>query len=87
MMGMYWTDEKLAQAQRFRGIAEEMGLAASQLALAWTLRRPEVASAIMGASRASQVDENAAAVEVEIPDDVLGRLDSLFPGPAETYPL
>ncbi|MCX7428094.1 MAG: aldo/keto reductase family protein [Planctomycetia bacterium] len=87
MMGMYWTDEKLVRARQFKGIAEEMGLAASQLALAWTLRRPEVASAIMGASRASQVDENAAAVEVEIPDDVLERLDALFPGPAETYPL
>ncbi len=68
-------------------IAEGMGLKPSQLALAWTLRRPEVCSAIMGASKVSQLEENIAAVEIDIPDDILKPLDELFPGPPETYPL
>lgn len=87
MMQMYWSDEKLASAQKFKGIAESMGLKPSQLALAWTLRRPEISSAIMGASKVSQLEENIAAVEIDIPDDILKALDELFPGPPETYPL
>ena len=44
---------------------------AVQLALAWVLRRDEVASAIIGASRPEQVHQNAAASGVELSDDVL----------------
>jgi aryl-alcohol dehydrogenase-like predicted oxidoreductase len=46
-----------------------------QLALAWVLRRPEVASAIVGASRPEQVSENAAAAGVELGEDTLRAID------------
>ena len=46
-----------------------------QLALAWILRRPEVASAIIGASRPEQVHSNAQASGVELSDDVLDAID------------
>ena len=85
LMRMYWTPEKLEKAQQFSLIASDLGLKASQLALAWVLRRPEVSSAIMGASSVAQVQENAAAAEATIPEDVLKKLDELFPGPGETY--
>ena len=87
MKSMYWSEKCLTQAQQFKGIAEQMGVKPSQLALAWVLRRPEVSSAIIGASKVSQVEQNVAAVEVSIPDEVLRRLDELFPGPPETYPM
>jgi aryl-alcohol dehydrogenase-like predicted oxidoreductase len=87
MMKMYWTEEILQKAQRFAKIAADMELKASQLALAWVLRRQEVSSAIIGATKVSQLEDNLAAVGVAIPDDVLAALDELFPGPDETYPL
>ena len=83
----YWSEQNLAKAQQFSQIADQLGLTGAQLALAWVLRRPEVSSAIMGASKVSQVQENAAAADSTISDDVLQRLDELFPGPGETYPI
>jgi aryl-alcohol dehydrogenase-like predicted oxidoreductase len=47
----------------------------AQMALAWVLRRPEVASAIIGASRPEQVEDNVRAVGVELPDEALTRID------------
>ena len=87
MKRLYWKQEFLEKARQLKAIAESMGLSAAQLALAWVLRRQEVTSAIMGASKVSQVQENAAAASVQIPPDVLARLEELFPGPGETYPL
>jgi aryl-alcohol dehydrogenase-like predicted oxidoreductase len=45
------------------------------MALAWVLRRSEVASAIMGASRPEQVQANAAASGIELSSDVLDAID------------
>jgi aryl-alcohol dehydrogenase-like predicted oxidoreductase len=45
------------------------------LALAWVLRRPELASAIVGASRPEQVHANAAAAGIELSADVLAAID------------
>jgi aryl-alcohol dehydrogenase-like predicted oxidoreductase len=51
----------LQAVQRLKPLAAEAGLTLSQFALAWVLREPNVASAIVGASRPEQVEENAAA--------------------------
>ena len=53
--------EILEAVQRLRPLAAEAGLTLPQFALAWVLREPNVASAIVGASRPEQIDENAAA--------------------------
>ena len=53
--------ELLEAVQRLKPLAAEAGLTLSQFALAWVLREPNVASAIIGASRPEQVEENAAA--------------------------
>jgi aryl-alcohol dehydrogenase-like predicted oxidoreductase len=71
-------DRVLEGVQRLRPIAAELGITLSQLALAWVLRRPEVSSAIIGASRPEQVTENAAASGVRLPPDVLARIDAAF---------
>ena len=47
----------------------------AQLALAWVLRRPEVASAIIGASRPEQVEDNAAASGIELDESTLQAID------------
>ena len=51
----------LEAVQRLKPLAAEAGLSLAQFALAWVLREPNVASAIVGASRPDQVEENAAA--------------------------
>jgi aryl-alcohol dehydrogenase-like predicted oxidoreductase len=68
-------DDTLEAVQRLRPIAEEAGLTMVQLALAWVLRRDEVAAAIVGASRPEQVHANAAASEVELSADLLAAID------------
>ncbi|MEU7866491.1 aldo/keto reductase family protein [Dactylosporangium sp. NPDC049140] len=69
-------DEFLEAVQRLVPIAEGLGVTLPTLALAWVLRRTEVASAITGASRPEQVHANAAAAGVNLDDDVLARIDA-----------
>jgi aryl-alcohol dehydrogenase-like predicted oxidoreductase len=71
----YLRDEVLEAVQRLRPIAEGAGLTMVELALAWVLRRPEVASAIIGATRPEQVHSNVKASGVELSDDVLDAID------------
>jgi aryl-alcohol dehydrogenase-like predicted oxidoreductase len=68
-------DEALEAVQRLVPIAAGEGLTMVQLALAWVLRRPELAAAIVGASRPEQVHSNAAASGVDLSDDVLAAID------------
>jgi aryl-alcohol dehydrogenase-like predicted oxidoreductase len=76
----FFRDDVLEAVQRLRPIADEAGLTMAQLALAWVLREPNVASAIIGATRPEQVHENAAASGVELPDDVLQAVDEALDG-------
>lgn len=66
----------LAGVERLHPIAEGLGLTLSQLALAWVLRRPEVTSAIIGASRKEQVLENAAASGVRLDAETIARVEA-----------
>ncbi len=66
----------LARVQRLGPIAAELGVTTSQLALAWVLRRPEVTSAIIGASRPEQVAENAAASGLRLDPAVVARIEA-----------
>jgi 1-deoxyxylulose-5-phosphate synthase len=71
-----WLDDDTLEAvQRLRPVAEGAGLTMSQLALAWVLRRDEVAAAIIGATRPEQVHDNAAAADVKLSPDTLDAID------------
>ena len=65
----------LEAVQRLRPIADAAGLTMAQLALAWVLREPNVASAIVGASRPEQVHANASASGIVLGDDTLAAID------------
>ncbi|MFJ5272567.1 aldo/keto reductase family protein [Streptomyces sp. NPDC088358] len=69
-------DAALEAVQRLVPVAEGAGVSLPTLALAWVLRRGEVASAITGASRPEQVHANAAAAGVHLTDDVLAAVDA-----------
>jgi aryl-alcohol dehydrogenase-like predicted oxidoreductase len=74
-------DTVLAGVERLRPVAAELSLTLPQLALAWVLRRPEVASAIVGASRPEQVEENVAASGVTLPAEAIARVEAALRGP------
>jgi len=77
-MGRWRDVDVLAAAQDLKPIAEEAGLTMAQLALAWVLREPVVSSAIVGATRPEQVEDNAAASGVKLSDDVLKAIDDVL---------
>jgi 1-deoxyxylulose-5-phosphate synthase len=79
-MNEFLRDEVLEAVQRLRTVAEEAGLTLPQLALAWVLREPNVASAIVGASRPEQVEQNASAAGIELSDDTLRAIDEALEG-------
>jgi aryl-alcohol dehydrogenase-like predicted oxidoreductase len=79
----YLRDDVLAAVDRLRPIADGVGITMSQLALAWVLRQENVASAIVGATRPEQVEENAAASGVELDADTIAAIDDAVAGVAE----
>jgi diketogulonate reductase-like aldo/keto reductase len=74
-MNLVMKDATLEAVERLRPIAEGAGLSMAELALAWVLHRPEVASAIVGASRPEQVHANAKASGIELTADTLAAID------------
>jgi aryl-alcohol dehydrogenase-like predicted oxidoreductase len=79
-MGPWFSDEGLATVERLREIAEEAGLTLPELALAWCLRRPEITSAIIGATKLEHVEANAAAADIELAEDVVEAIDRATAG-------
>jgi len=71
-------DDVLGRVQQLQGVAQEAGYSLATMALAWTLRQSNVSSAIIGASRPQQVEENAKAADVKLTDDVLTRIDEIL---------
>lgn len=67
----------LERAQRLAELARRVGLTPAQLALAWVLRRPEVASAIVGATRLEQLRDNLGVVGVRLPEDLWQEADRI----------
>jgi 1-deoxyxylulose-5-phosphate synthase len=74
-MDRYRDDDLLEAVQRLVPIAAGLGITMSQLALAWVLREENVASAITGASRPEQVEENAGASGIVLDENTLQAID------------
>lgn len=82
-MNRFLGEDVLTAVQRLRPIADGLGITMSQLALAWVLRQPNVASAIVGASRPEQVDDDAAASGIELDEATLAAIDDAVVGVVE----
>ena len=78
MMGNLRDDTVLVAVDGLRPLARQAGLSMAQLALAWVLREPDVASAIIGATRPEQVEDNAAASGVTLDADLLAAVDEVL---------
>jgi voltage-dependent potassium channel beta subunit len=77
-IGSLLGDDILVKVDRLGVIASELGITMSQLALAWILRQPNVASALIGASRPEQVSENAGASGINLGNEVLDRIEEIL---------
>jgi len=76
-----WLAPSILEAvQKLRPLAEEAGCTLAQFALAWVLREPNVASAIVGATRPEQVAENAAASGLTIDPELFRKAETIVAG-------
>jgi aryl-alcohol dehydrogenase-like predicted oxidoreductase len=78
MIRRWLADDVLTRVQQLAPIAGDLGLTMAQLAVAWVLQNDNVSAALVGASRPEQVAENVKAAGVQIPDDVLKRIDDVL---------
>jgi aryl-alcohol dehydrogenase-like predicted oxidoreductase len=80
MMHNWLRPEVLETVQKLKPVAQEAGCTLSQFALAWILREPNVASAIVGASRPEQLDENAVASDLYVDPVLFDRAEAIVAG-------
>jgi aryl-alcohol dehydrogenase-like predicted oxidoreductase len=76
-IGRWLQPEILEAVQALKPLAAEAGLSLGQFALAWVLREPNVASAIVGASRPEQLEENVAASAAEVDPALFARAEEI----------
>ncbi|GAA0896212.1 aldo/keto reductase [Virgisporangium aurantiacum] len=86
MIARYLGEDLLRRVQELRPIAEGAGLTMAQLALAWVLRNPSVATAIVGASRPEQLAENVKAAGVVLDPAVVTAIDAVLDPVVERDP-
>ncbi len=80
------TDAQRTQLAAFSALCRELGEKEPEVALAWLLANPAVTSPIIGPRTLQQLEDSLRAVEIELPPDVLRRLDEIFPGPGGSAP-
>ncbi len=79
---------KIQKVRQMMPIAQDLGCSMAQLALAWCLKNPNVSTVITGASRAKQVSENMAALEVapKLTDDVMEQIEAILDNKPKAQP-
>lgn len=76
MSESFLTDETLEAIRALNAIAARRGQSLAQMAIAWVLRRPEVTSALIGASSVNQLDDSLDALEnLDFTDEELAEID------------
>jgi aryl-alcohol dehydrogenase-like predicted oxidoreductase len=77
-IGRRLDEATLERVERLSSIAERLGYATAQVALAWILREDNVAAPIVGASRPDQVRENAAAADIDLDAETIAEIETVF---------
>ena len=77
-MERFMTEDILTRVQKLKPLAEELNLTLAQFGIAWVLQNQNVAAAIVGASRPEQIASNVAAVGVEIPSEIMKKVDEIL---------
>lgn len=77
-IGRYLEDEMLEKVRMLENIAKQADVSLTHMALAWVLRKPNVASALIGASRPEQVEYNVKAAGIKLSEDILELIDEIM---------
>ena len=87
MMEDYYTQPILDAVAKLKPLAAEGGMTMAGLALAWCLRRSEISSVIVGASKPEQVDDSVAAADLDVDPKLFARMDEILEpvAPYEPY--
>ncbi|MEO9008661.1 MAG: aldo/keto reductase, partial [Candidatus Dormibacter sp.] len=72
-----WHQNVFEAVNAFVQVARDAGLKPATLAIAWVLSNPAITAPIIGASRADQLDDTLAALDVTLDEPVLSKLDEL----------
>ena len=86
MISRFMNEEILSAVQKLIPIAKKVDLTPAQLAIAWVLQNPNVSSAIIGASKPSQIKENAKASGVKLDKSIMAEIDAALAGVITTDP-
>jgi aryl-alcohol dehydrogenase-like predicted oxidoreductase len=76
--GLYFRDEDFDVADRAAEVANERGVTSSQIALAWILNKPHVHSPIIGATKMDHLDQAIAALDIQLSDEEVKRLEEPY---------
>ncbi|MFN8482517.1 MAG: aldo/keto reductase [Anaerolineae bacterium] len=74
------------QLEAYEGLCKEIGQSPADVALAWLLANPAVTAPIIGPRTMEQLDGSLTALDIKLSDDIMKRLDSIFPGPGGAAP-
>ena len=73
--------------EKFEGLCKELGEQPAEVALAWLLHNPIVTAPIIGPRTVEQLESALHATEIELDDEILKKLDAIFPGPGGEAPM
>jgi aryl-alcohol dehydrogenase-like predicted oxidoreductase len=79
-------DENRSKLEAYESLCQEIGEQPADVALAWLLHNPDVTAPIIGPRTMEQLESSLRALEIELSEEVMGKLDELFPGPGGEAP-
>jgi aryl-alcohol dehydrogenase-like predicted oxidoreductase len=86
MISPFMTEPILNAVQKLQPIAKKVDLTLAQLAIAWVLQNPNLSSAIIGATKPSQIKENIKAAGVKLDKSIMDEIDLVIGGVVERDP-
>jgi aryl-alcohol dehydrogenase-like predicted oxidoreductase len=79
-------EQHRARVEEYEAFCDELGERPSEVALAWLLRRPAVTAPIVGPRTMEQFEQSLRALDIDLDDKALDRLDQIWPGPGGPAP-
>jgi aryl-alcohol dehydrogenase-like predicted oxidoreductase len=79
-------EKNRAKLEAWEGLCSELGEQPADVALAWLLKQPAVTAPIIGPRTIEQLTGSLRALEIQLADETLTKLDAIFPGPGGTAP-
>ena len=80
-------EENRDKLEKYEALCKEIGQPAGEVALAWLLHNPMVTAPIIGPRTIEQLESAVRATEITLDEDVLQKLDEIFPGPGGEAPM